>query len=345
MVATFLLACQAGSGESLQGRILTDDGEPLPDSTLVVLDCGAGDRAPVTVDSTGSFEFPLGAPSGDCFVRITAPGYRAVSMQAHSLPDDPRLPSAVMRRLGRGQGESLSTSHLAAPLQAVESYWKARREMTGLSGYDAASVFRHLEAAVSLYPGYAQAWFEIGRLHLALDSTRKAISAFEMALQADPWFVSPYQPLLLLLRATSDPTRAAEVCKDLRRINPALPPDCGPEDAGHTPREPRQGEVLAPLLPSAPTDLKAESAGQPSAAVRMRSDPSRHACHDLPAMPGGGSKWNDSERIARRWDGHRARRSRVPGAMVPHGPSRPRIARAIDPRRPTARAWAVPRST
>jgi len=53
-----------------------------------------------------------------------------------------------------------------------------------------------------------------------------AVAAFREAIRAEPWFVSPYEPLMLLLEAGGDSVAADRVCEGLRRINPSLPADC-----------------------------------------------------------------------------------------------------------------------
>ena len=121
----------------------------------------------------------------------------------------------------------MSVSHLSAPPAAVARFHAALRALRGGPGQDIELALGHLQSAVGAFPGYADAWFEIGRLHLASGSPGDAIGAFQEALRADPWLVSPYEPLILLLEAAGDPAGARQVCAGLRRINPALPEDCG----------------------------------------------------------------------------------------------------------------------
>ena len=100
------------------------------------------------------------------------------------------------------------------------------RELEGAAGGGIEKALAHLQSATEAYPSYAQAWFEIGRLHLALGDASSALQAFQQSVQADPWFVSPYEPLILLLESSGDAAGAATACTRLRRINPALPADC-----------------------------------------------------------------------------------------------------------------------
>lgn len=225
LVAACLAVALPLAGSPLLGRILTDDGLPLPDGTSVALTCGSAGQFVTSVDEWGQFEFAERPTRGGCHLEASVAGYQPKSVTAGDLPDDPRIALITLHRLGAGQGEGLSVTHLAAPPEAVESYHLAVREMRrGVAG-DLQSVLKHLQDAVHAYPDYAQAWFEIGRINLAQGSTAKAIGAFQEAVRADPWFISPYEPLVLLLRATDD-ADANGICQGMRRINAALPPDC-----------------------------------------------------------------------------------------------------------------------
>lgn len=224
MILVAALCVVPAVSEALRGRVITDDGNPLPGATEIALQCG--DEVFATrVDSEGAFAFEAREDSADCSLSVVAPGYRQIEASVAKLPKDPRIPAFVLHRLDRNQGESISVTHLAAPQEAIRHYHSAVRMMRRpQAGSDA--ILTHLGEAVRIYPGFAQAWFESGRLQLALGRPDKAVQAFRNALKADPWYVSPYQPLMLLLRAQGDSVAAGEVCQGLRQINPELPADC-----------------------------------------------------------------------------------------------------------------------
>lgn len=220
------LAATSALSSSVRGRIVTDDGMSLPASSRVALRCGATTQSEVGIDPEGWFELSnLPDPLG-CSAVVTARGYRTASLNLAALPTDPLIPIAVLHRLGKNHGESISVTHLAAPADAKRHFHAAVRalEQETAGGIDMA--LEHLQSAVRAYPAYAQAWFEIGRLQLALADVSSALQAFQKSVQVDPWFVSPYEPLLLLLRSSGDTTGAERACAKLRQINPALPPGC-----------------------------------------------------------------------------------------------------------------------
>ncbi len=222
-----LLAVSSLGADALRGRILADDGMPLPSSATVRLICDNTVLSTTAIDSEGGFAFEDSAVRSGCDLDATAPGYRRQTVSADGLPTDRRIPAIVLHRLGANQGEAISVSHLAAPEDAVREFHAAVRELRAQPVGDLDAAVAHLRAAVRRYPGYAQAWFELGRVSLAREDVSAAVRTFRNAVRADPWFVSPYRPLILLLRATGEVTGADQVCQGLRRINPAVAPDCG----------------------------------------------------------------------------------------------------------------------
>ena len=221
------LAAASALGGSVRGRIVTDDGMPLPGSTQVALRCGAAAQSEVAVEPEGWFEFSSFPDPLGCSAVITARGYRTANLNLATLPADPLIPIAVLHRLGKNHGESISVTHLAAPTGAKRHFHAAVNVLEQQTTGGIERALNHLQDAVRAYPAYAQAWFEIGRLQLALGDASSALQAFQKSVQADPWFVSPYEPLMLLLASSGDAAGAALACARLRKINPALPPGCG----------------------------------------------------------------------------------------------------------------------
>lgn len=215
--------------EALSGRVLTDDGLPLPESAAVHLVCDGDVAGRTDLDEAGAFRLRLEQEIARCALRIEAPGYRTARVGLEELPADPAIPAAVLHRLGKGDGESLSRSHLAAPQEAVRHYHLAVRELRRGAAADADAALSALSSAVDAFPQYAQAWFEIGRLRLAAGDPSEAAEAFASSVAADPWFVSPYEPLVLLLEALGDRAGATAACLGWRRINPRLPANCRTE--------------------------------------------------------------------------------------------------------------------
>jgi len=62
---------------------------------------------------------------------------------------------------------------------------------------------RELEKAVQVYPGFADAWYELGTLQMQ-SNPRDARACFEKAAAADPNFVPPYEQLAALAAQQQD---------------------------------------------------------------------------------------------------------------------------------------------
>lgn len=214
------------AGAPVRARIVADDGLPLPAGLKAELRCDKAILAAGNADEEGDVLFDLDLPATPCELSVQAPGYRPATIAISDLPDDPRIPALALYRLGKGYGETISVSHLAAPAEARRLYRNALRKARRATA-EPAAVLADLEAAVEIDSAYAQAWFEIGRLRLALSETGQALEAFRRAVAADPWFVSPYEPLMLLQRASGEAEAAAATCSELRRINPRIAPGCG----------------------------------------------------------------------------------------------------------------------
>jgi tetratricopeptide (TPR) repeat protein len=76
----------------------------------------------------------------------------------------------------------------------MKAFEKARAEWLNQNS-DGAE--KNLKKAVQLYPGFAQAWLQLGKLQEPSDA-QAARESFSKALAADPKFVLPYEQLAAL---------------------------------------------------------------------------------------------------------------------------------------------------
>ena len=214
-------ACAAWAAE-VSGVVVADDGMPFLGPVEVRIAC-AGEQAaaPVADSADGAgrfrFRFPSAPEEDGCELTAAAAGYIAARTPLGSLPAAAGIPALALRRAGKYQGETLSVSHLAAPPEARAAFEAAARRLFAGAIDEAAAALRK---AVESDPQYAAAWFELGRLLLARNDAAGARRAFARAVAADPWFVAPYEPLLLLERAAGREETVAALCAKLRRINP-----------------------------------------------------------------------------------------------------------------------------
>jgi tetratricopeptide (TPR) repeat protein len=131
-----------------------------------------------------------------CTVRGSVAGFRssAVTITVKNLRDEPNLGTIMLSPEGRGGGTELSATTQTAPSNAMKAFEKARAEWLD---QHADSAERDLKKAIELYPGFAEAWLQLGKLQQAADP-QAARDSFSKALAADPKFVVPYEQLAAL---------------------------------------------------------------------------------------------------------------------------------------------------
>lgn len=134
----------------------------------------------------------------NCDLRARLSGFRSqsVSLAMRRPLDDPNIGVILVHRQGAGEeGTTISAVSLAAPKDARKAFDKARDSVKKNKADDAA---KNYQKAVDLYPKYATAWYELGRIHAMQGRPDDARKAFENALQSDPKYVEPYLQIALL---------------------------------------------------------------------------------------------------------------------------------------------------
>ena len=207
------MSAQGRAGGVLLGKLALE-GEPLPwQPMLVSVDCKGSIVNSTQTDLQGRFVITFtethgtpGTPSDaqrqmetryeGCMVRGSLAGFRssAVTITVRNLRDDPNLGTITLSPEARGGGTELSSTSQAAPSNAMKAFEKARAEWLAQNP-DGAE--KNLKKAVQLYPAFAQAWLQLGKIQEASDP-QAARDSFSKALAADPKFVLPYEQLAAL---------------------------------------------------------------------------------------------------------------------------------------------------
>jgi len=207
------MSAQGRAGGVLLGK-LAMEGEPLPwEPMLVSVDCKGSVVNSTQADLHGQFVITFVDQKGvertpadakrqmeaqyeGCLVRASLAGFRSttVTITARHLRDDPNLGTITLSPEARGGGTELSITSKAAPSNAMKSFEKARADWLEQNA-DAAQ--RNLKKAVQLYPGFAEAWLQLGKIQRTSDP-QGARDSFSKALAADPKFVLPYEQLAAL---------------------------------------------------------------------------------------------------------------------------------------------------
>lgn len=195
----------------VDGSLRTDDGAAA-EGASVELVCKGDVRAARTLDASGTFAFE--EPSDGCSLSATMSGYDPVVEQVARMPLDPRIAGIVLRRKAKWQGQTITSTVLAASPKALRLVDEAKQAS------DADRAAELLIAATEADPKFAEAWYQLGRLRLALSDSEGARRALARSIEADPWFVSPYQSLALLSMAAGDWSAVARLSERLTHINP-----------------------------------------------------------------------------------------------------------------------------
>jgi len=244
----------------LSGKVVMDDGSRPPEPVAIERVCNGVVRREQFTDSKGHFSFQLGqnnyaytdaSTSSDdgiglgnsrgmntrnsipgmpsrgiserelfgCELRASLPGFRSdvINLANHRSMDNPDVGTIVLHRLGNVQGLTISATSLEAPKDARKAYEKGR-EAASKGKFEEAQ--KQLEKAVEVYPKYAVAWYELGKVHQHNKDLEGARKAFGEALKADPKFISPYDNLAQMAAQEQKWEEVADITDRMIRLNP-----------------------------------------------------------------------------------------------------------------------------
>jgi Tfp pilus assembly protein PilF len=207
------MSAQARVGGALFGKIVVE-GEPLPwEPILVAVTCSGKVVHQTQTDARGNFGIvPTSVPGaisiqGDslrqmethyegCLVQGVVSGFgsKPITITARNLRDEPDIGVLAMHRMSRDAATTVSSTSDSVPEKAMKAFEKARADMIEGNPDEAQ---RNLEKSVKLYPGFAEAWLQLGKLQASSDP-QKAREYFSNALAADPKFVLPHEQIALL---------------------------------------------------------------------------------------------------------------------------------------------------
>jgi tetratricopeptide (TPR) repeat protein len=214
------------------GEVTLQDGSKPPDPVLIQRVCKGTSRNETYTDSRGRFSFkveaggsgtttadsaqdgrtqdlsrpignstyysnPLTTSLRDCEVQAVLAGFwsQRVSIALKNTLDDTRIGTIILHPVSGGQALTVSATTLAAPPNATKAYEKGMSAVREQK-WDAAQ--KELTKAVSVYPKFAIAWFELGVLRQAHNDLPGAAEAWKEALKSDPKYVKPYEVLAAL---------------------------------------------------------------------------------------------------------------------------------------------------
>jgi len=234
------------------GKVVLDDGTELTEPATIQTICKGQKRTETYSDSHGGFSFQFGDRNAeaaaaasdasnssfgtlttaqsrrdprDCQLQAVLSGFTSQSVELSlqggfsSSIDVGRVP---LHRLDHIEGTSISVTNALAPAAAKKALEKGR-QLQQKGKWEEAR--KSLEKAVQIYPRYAAAWFELGRLQLRGHDAPSARHSFERALAADPKYVNPYDGLAQLAMLSHDWPSVIEVTGKLFALDPVSFPD------------------------------------------------------------------------------------------------------------------------
>lgn len=245
-----------GQRAFLTGKVVLDDGTQLTESASIQTIC-RGRRQTVThTDSHGGFSFELGDRAStfaagigeadvdsisnpgtgsrggniqrdwrECELLALLPGFTSqpVDLSARlSTFESADIGRLVLHRLGQVEGLTISATSAMAPRDAQKAYEKGREKVSKEKWEEAQQLF---SKAVEIYPKYAAAWFDLGRIQLRNNDAAPARHSFEQSIAADPKYVNPYRGLAELDLGQQRWPELVAVTSQLLALNPVSFPD------------------------------------------------------------------------------------------------------------------------
>ena len=202
----------AHPGDYLSGNVKLEQG-PLPwDPVPVSVTCDGKVLYTTNTDARGNFMIGSVKPPGSttskadkkpfaaqfvgCAVEAALPGFHSslLPVAKRNVEENPNIGSIVLRREAGEVNVGLSSTSSAAPKEATKLFEKARNEWLANKPNNAA---KDLQKAVGIYPQFAEAWYQLGKIQEKQKSS-EAWNSFSRATEADSRFALPYEHLAFL---------------------------------------------------------------------------------------------------------------------------------------------------
>jgi tetratricopeptide (TPR) repeat protein len=212
------------------GKVVLEDATPPPQPAFIRASCGAAGVQETHTDKKGRFELMFGsftpAPTGwnalgtpnnrgeayTCEMSVSLDGFRTVKLVTRSGD----LGIVVLKPLGARDGYTISVNNALAPAEAKLAYDRARQLIAKGKLQEAT---KELSKAVELYPKYASAWTELGKIQMNANELSAARLSLEKAIEADSKYLPPYEQLMMLALREEKWHELAEVSDRIIGLN------------------------------------------------------------------------------------------------------------------------------
>ena len=236
------------------GRIATNDGSPVPSDTLVERICNERVRQQIYASPGGGFSMQMGSHAGvlldatgdsgtdwsaqhdmsgrtsetgiprselaKCDLRASAGGFRPNSISLVGLTPSGGavdVGAIVLERAGQIKGMTLSAAPYQAPPTARKAYEKGLQAEKNSKLPEAE---RNFAKAVEIYPRYASAWFQLGKVFEKEKQKDSARAAYSQAAAIDTKFLAPYLSLASMAYQAADWTEVLRLTAHISDLDP-----------------------------------------------------------------------------------------------------------------------------
>jgi cytochrome c-type biogenesis protein CcmH/NrfG len=200
------------AGDRLTGNVTVTGGSVPWDPITVAVVCDGKEKYTTNTDGKGFFAInssddrgpntvkadakPAGWQYVGCNVQAALPGFNSssVGIGSRGPTDNTNIGTVRLTREENSGGSAVSSTTANAPKDATKAFEKVRAAW--LENKPANAV-KELQKAVQVYPQFAEAWYQLGRLQEGTNAS-EAANAFSKAAAADPKYVSPHVQLALL---------------------------------------------------------------------------------------------------------------------------------------------------
>jgi len=235
----------AQTGPYLSGHVAFEDGSAPTEKVIIQSNCGGRIREETTADRKGGgFGFTLGRGSGDlmldatnqanhagpvatenlreCVVQAVLSGYMSdVIYLANLTSGKPDVGTIILHKAAPGAAGVPSDTAKQASKDARKAFDKGAEAAKNGKWPDAAASFKK---ATDLFPGYADAWLELGKAQVALKQVEEARKSFEASIKADEKYAAPYILLVPIEFQALNFKAVTDLSGRLLKVTPAIPP-------------------------------------------------------------------------------------------------------------------------
>jgi len=231
----------------ISGKVTLDDGSQLTEAATVQTICRGQRHTVAYTDSHGSFSFQFadltpGADTDftdagnnmmtrseglrdrrewqDCELQAVLAGFTSEVIELASRMsslESTDIGRVVLHRMAQVEGTSISVTSALAPKPAKKALEKAQQQEKKAKWSQAE---QSLEKAVQIYPKYAVAWFELGKIQLRRNDAASAQNSFQQSIKADPKYVNPYDGLAQIAYQARQWPAVVETTNQLIALNP-----------------------------------------------------------------------------------------------------------------------------